>query len=536
MFSRIKPLIFLFFLLTPSLASLDSSYFYEEGLPDRSYSIHQGQITAISLPGEFQPIYHLDMTYSDGNKEHSCALFQRKLEFFSDSSFPLEKSLESVDYDKLLLLDRKLLLILDDNSMFYRYSFEHEAVSLIKSFDLKAFLTGSKDKSTKKLVFLNESQSFLAITDEKALGFKDLDDLSQNTLHSAYLPISALYTVKVWKNLLFIAGGSSGVLIYDTSKAQLLLKKQLSAELGVFTIYDARDLSIEGKTLLILDKNAGILFFSLENEDFEYLGTYIAFMNGESFAHKGLEVFYISGGVGTGYFAHEILYFQEKKSFKINKRSEEISSIKQVEIFKDLAFVLTGDTVKILYHSIPTEWVPSRFNTVNFIVEKGLRNFVAFESGKFNHLIGFADEKIVMIRVKEMSPQIYCGYGEDNRKEYAYVLTILSRNCPMKAGDSPFYSLCRLTQKIRIKVAENGLSQINWTAGVIAILTVLLGLTCCLAAFFFVRNRKEREKMMVEMEGIKGKFKYEEIVEEKKHSRGPSEDHTKENTDLSNVV
>jgi len=530
MFPTLKPLIFLIFLLTPSLAAVNSSFFYEVVLKDHNYKIHKNQITALNLPYEFQPIYHLDLTNSDGNKEHSCAVFQRKLEFFSDQNFPLEKSLENAEYDKLLLLDRKLLLILDDNSMLYHYSFDHENVSLINSFDLTSFFNGSSQgKSSKKLVFLNESQSFLAITEEKALGFKSLSDLSQNSLHEDYRAINKLYTAKIMKNYLFIAGGSSGVMIYDISSGKLLLKKQLSSEIGVFTIYDARDLSISGNTLLILDKKAGILFFSLEK--LEYLGTNIAFMNGESFVHRGLEVFYISGSEGSRFFAYEILYFKEK-SFRINKKSDEILPIKHMEIFENYVFILTGETMKILYHSIPTEWLPARFNLVNHIAEKGLKNFMAFEENSFNHLIGFTNGKIVVMKVKEIQPQIYCGYGDENTREYAYTLTIFSRNCPLKDLNAPYYSLCRITQKIMVKIYDNDLIAINYdhiTVGIIVILTVCLVVALVFMGFFFWRSRKEVGKMQVEMEGIKRKYKYQEINEEKRHSRDPSQD-------LSNVV
>lgn len=501
-------------------AILNSSYYFDEQLPLRIIQTKPDVITAIGFSSEFYPIYHMNITHVDPEKnpEKRCAVYQRKLDLQVEVDFPLEKGLQNVEYSSLILHHKRLLLLLSQEGKLFHYSINEEnRVEFKASYDFSSQLSGS----SKKLLFLKGNHEVVAISNEKAIGFKNLEDFSIFTTFSNYKKITTLNKVMNFEHFMVIAAGSEGVFIYDSSSDDLILEKELKTKPGVFTISDAKDVSHAENTLLVLDNLSGILFFTLPTADYE--GNFIPVANGEKFIHKGLDIFYISGThMEDQYFTYEVFYLKDQKSAVVNHQTFESLPMKHADIIGDYVFELSGETIKIFYHSLPADWAPKRYNVVNFIAENGLKNFFPIDMHNYFHFIGFTHDKILLLKVRETQPQMYCGgYGEKPLPQYSYIMDVLSKNCPAKTktGQVPFYSICHGRQEVQVRLLESRMKKFlsfeNFTLIMMVVLAVILVVSCTIGTFLYFRNRNRMSSLQQEMDGLKKKFKYQEIVEEK---------------------
>ena len=332
-------------------ATLNSSYYFDELLPVKIIQTKPDIITSIGFSGEFHPIYHMNITHVDPEKnpEKRCAVYQRKLDLQVETDFPLEKGLQNVEYSSLILHHRRLLLLLSEDGKLFHYTInEDDKVEFKNSYDFSSQLSGSN----KKLLFLKGNHEIIAISNEKAIGFKNLDDFSVFTTFPNYKKITTLNKVISFAHFMIIAAGSEGVLIYDSSSDDLVLEKELKTTPGVFTISDAKDVSHAENTLLVLDNLSGILFFTMPTAEYE--GNFIPVANGEKFIHKSLDVFYITGTHQEDqYFTYEVFYLKDEKSAVVNHQTFESLPMKHADIIGDYVFELSGETIKIFYHSLP---------------------------------------------------------------------------------------------------------------------------------------------------------------------------------------
>ena len=352
----------------------------------------------------------------------------------------------------------------------------------------------------------------------KMQSFLKINDFTNYAVFPSYQPVSQLYKVKNVGIILFVVGGGDGAFIYVIEDKDLSLKKHLSKEDGVFKITDSRDIDVYEKDLLVLDYKAGILFFSLE--DFSYQGTFISFLFGERFTHQNMDVIYVAGRDSLNrYFLYEILYVKENKSFMFNRKSDEQLPTKHIEIFGDYVFILTGETLKIYFHSIPAEWVPYKYNIVNYVVEKDIINFFPVRKGSFDVLFGVSQHKIDIYHVNEIMPKIICEYGKIHHSNYSYIINGVSKNCPEKIAhnESPYYSMCTFRQSVFVSISSKFHLMLydRIVLIVLVLVSVALIAVIALAFYFFYRNKTKVNVMQVEMENLKKKFKYQEIVEEK---------------------
>lgn len=520
--SRILLIITCFIFFQVSLATLNTDYLYQETLPKRNIVINPESFTALHFPPYYEPIINFQFQNTlASNAEHdkNCHTYQQKIDLTTEFSLDLENSLKDFEYDTLILLDKSLLLLLNEHNILYKYSMKKSSIKFQQYFNFSAELQGTSN-SNRRLVYIKESQTLLLLSNEKAIGFRNLDDLSDYfTIDENYKKISNIYEVVVLAHLLIVAAGNDGVFLYDVLENSLQLHKHLLYMENSYRISDARDLAFDTEFLYILDKNAGVLFFSLPN--FEFQGTNIAIMNGDFLAHKNGELFYISGEANKRYFTNEILYFKENKTFFVNRRTDEILPVKHIEIFGDYVFVLSGETMKIFYHSIPTEWVNYRHNLVNFSTEKGLKNFFSYDPAHYKDLIGFTHEKIVKMNVRENPPYIICRFQRNNSEAHKFQLDVYSKNC-MKMGNrtkNPIYSLCHGTEIINIEVKENEEGKLDmgyhsFVISIVGVLSVILVITCFVGWFFYVKYKRNIRRMNLEMENMKKRVKYEQIKEE----------------------
>ena len=219
---------------------------------------------------------------------------------------------------------------------------------------------------------------------------------------------------------------------------------------------------------------------------------------------------------------------KDQKTAVVNHQTFESLPMKHADIIGDYVFELSGENIKIFYHSLPAEWTPKRYNVVNFIAENGMKNFFPISPDNYFHFLGFTHDKILLLKVRETQPQMFCGgYGDKPLPNYRYIIDVLSKNCPAKSKASkvPFYSICHGKQEVNVRLVESRIKKFltfeNFTLVMMVILAVCLVVSCSVGAFLYFRNKNRLSSIQTEMEGLKKKFKYQEIVEEKDNI-GPS--------------
>lgn len=513
-----KFLVLCSFLIICSTA-FNSSYYFIEEMPIRYIYTKPDVYTSINILPQFQPIYHLNLTHinPEKNPEHICSVYQRKLDLQVEKSFPLQKTLENVEYSSLILHHRRILLLLSEDGQLFHYAINgDDDIELRGTYDHSQLLSGSN----KKLVYMKETQVVFAITNEKAIGFKNFEDFNIFSTFSSYKSVKNIYKAISYAHLLLVAAGTDGVIFYEYNNDDLVISKELITNPGVFTITDIRDISYFEKTLLLLDKNAGILFFDLMTVHYE--GNNIPVMNGEKFIHQYLNVFYISGIDGNRYFMYEVLYDKEAKDALVNRQSFESLPVKHADIIGDYVFELSGETIKIFYHSLLSQWAPKKYNVVNFIAENGMKNFFPLEPTNYLNFLGFTHDKIILLKIKETLPQMFCGgYGDHYLPTYEYEVDVLSKNCPAKSmtDNVPFYSICHGKQRVQLKLLEPRLKKFlsfeNFTLIMMVFLGFCLIVSLSIGLFLYLRNKHQMSNLQNEMESLRKKFKYQEIVEEK---------------------
>ena len=118
-----KFLVLCSFLIICSTA-FNSSYYFIEEMPIRYIYTKPDVYTSINILPQFQPIYHLNLTHinPEKNPEHICSVYQRKLDLQVEKSFPLQKTLENVEYSSLILHHRRILLLLSEDGQLFHYA------------------------------------------------------------------------------------------------------------------------------------------------------------------------------------------------------------------------------------------------------------------------------------------------------------------------------------------------------------------------------------------------------------------------------
>lgn len=508
----------LFLLLLPALvfSQPNSSFFYNEILEERNIFVQPEQMLEIKPSPKLHPIFNFNFTPITKHLP-PCVLYQGKVELAMTSEILLENSMSS--YERLLIPHMKKLLLLSPESQLYEYDITADSFSFQKTHDFKALLGESL---VGRLIYLKEIDTLVILNEKKAIGFKDLDSqgFSSPFLYEEYQTIKTLYKAKGFAHLLIITAGNKGILVYEVLPTGLNLKNKIYELEGDI---DARDLSFYETTLLVLDHLTGIMFFSIEN--YAYLGTFISFTDGTSFKHKDGEVFLITriqASESNRHITHEILYLKEKKTFFYNRNWDETVPVNGLSFIGDYSFILAGETLKISYHSIPTEWVSIRNTYVAFLNEIGLIDFKPLiESSKIpTKLIGFTNEKLVLFEIKQTVPKAYCAYKQEHDIHYRYKMEALSRNCPAseKAGNSSFYKLCKSEELVIVQFVNAKMEFFRKidlvTIGLFFLFGFLMFGCCLFGVYLIVKNGRRTDGLEVELESLRKKVKYEKIVEE----------------------
>ncbi|KAM3145769.1 hypothetical protein pb186bvf_002064 [Paramecium bursaria] len=259
--------------------------------------------------------------------------------------------------------------------------------------------------------------------------------------------------------LLIIGIGTDGIDIYDASTSKLIHRNQLDKSTLLLSTINVLSINIIGVSsnemgdqLILLDKEYGLLFYSMKDINNPLYIYGIQITNARHFDHHGNTFFVVARTVTQQDYAVEIFVDLENRKHYFNTYYIDEMTINDVSVFDHYAILVGEDGHKIVYHSIYNDFIDEDFQIHTSFQENMTSDQII--TSQYRLLVGLAKHSFKYFEIELEIPHINCRLDEVKSEYYWVVLNSTQCNQKQEKNDISPYSMCTVMQQFQFNALQ----------------------------------------------------------------------------------